>query len=118
MFDKLQFVVPCGSGFYRSIDKLRFIEHQSAVVATPTPAGLPGWGAPVRFAGALQMVESSFWNPGRLPGHHLPFAFALEQRAGVEEIGNFGLTVLRGGANQTKRDDGGVAILLNLDVFG
>ena len=53
-----------------------------------------------------------------LPINDLPFAFALEKRTGVQIVCDFRLAVLLSRRDETKSDDGGVAVLLNANVFG
>src|SRR5690349_6742368 len=53
----------------------------------------------------------------RLPVHHLPLAIAFDECAAVEQIGDILRTASLGSCNETKRDDRGVAVLLNADIF-
>src|SRR6266850_1773086 len=73
--------------------------------------------APQPFAGSLRLGFLLFRHLGRLPTNGLPFAVALEERAGVEVVCDLRLLSFAGGSDQTKSDDGRGAVLLNANVF-
>jgi hypothetical protein len=54
----------------------------------------------------------------RLPVNDLPFAATFEKGAAVQIARDFRLVAFRCRADETKRNDGGVAVLLYADVFG
>src|ERR1043165_979238 len=54
---------------------------------------------------------------GRLPVHHLPLAFAFDERAAVQILRDFSLAILLRRGHEPKRDDCGVPVLLNANVL-
>src|SRR4051812_19002359 len=53
----------------------------------------------------------------RLPRDYLPFAIALNERAGVQIMSDLGFALFGGGADQPEGNDGGGSVLLDSDIF-